>query len=269
MCCWWWLVAWWASIPPRNDREWQRDVARPATASFDGDVVTIENVRDFRYRSATDFDERWTSRTIDLDDVVGLDLYFAYWGSPWIAHTIMSWQLRDAPPLAISIETRKEEGEAYSAVLGFFRQFELYYVVADERDVVRLRTNNRGEDVYLYPMKLDVDVARRLLLDYVAQINELSREPAWYNAATHNCTTTIRRHVQHVAPRNPWDWRILVNGYIDELGYERGQLSTELPFAELRERSRIDEVARASDDTVEFSTAIRARLPGYPRRAAE
>jgi hypothetical protein len=256
------VLLWWLSIAPRNDRDWLPDVERLPSASIEGDRVTIRNVRNFDYRSADDYDERWEQRTYDLADLRSADMFLSYWGSPWIAHTIVSWDFGGGNHLAISIETRKERGEAYSPLLGFFRQFELYYVVADERDVVRLRTNQRGEDVYLYPLRMPPGRARAVFLDYLAEINELAEQPRWYNAATHNCTTTIRHHVQNVAPGNPWDWRILVNGRIDQLGYERGNIDTSLPFEELRARSAISERAIASDRAADFSAQIRAGLPG-------
>ena len=143
------VLAWWLSLAPSNDRTWQRDVEKLSTASIDGDRLTIHNLRNFDYRSVDDYTPRWETRTYDLSKLVGVDLYFFYWGSPWMSHTIVSWEFEDSPPLAISIETRKEVGEEYSAVRGFFRQFELYYVVADERDVIRLRTNYRGDEGYL------------------------------------------------------------------------------------------------------------------------
>jgi len=130
-------------------------------------------------------------------------------------------------------------GEEYSAIRGFFRQFELYYVVADERDVVALRTNHRGEDVYLYRLQADPALVRELLLDYVREINELAERPRWYNALTTNCTTVIDHHVRHVAPGDRWDWRILVNGLLDRYIYENGTVDTSLPFEELRRRSAI------------------------------
>jgi len=251
------IVLWWKTIPPSNDREWMPDVARLATARFDGDRVTIRNVRNFDYHSETDFTEHWEERTYDLDQVVGIDFFLVYWGSPWIAHTIVSWEFSDGRYLAISIETRKERGESYSAVRGFFRQFELYYVVADERDVIRLRSNYRGEDVHLYRLRTSPEVARALLVDYLEEVNRLAVEPRWYNALTHNCTTTIRRHSQHVAPGGALDWRIFVNGKLDELGYERGNLDTSISFEELRRRSTITERAKAADQDPDFSRLIR------------
>lgn len=256
------VLIWWGALEPSNDRDWAADVARLPTVSFEGDRATIRNVRNFRYRSETDFDPRWEERTIDLSRVTGIDFFLVYWGSPWIAHTIMSWTFEDAPPLAISIETRKEASESYSAVLGFFRQFELYYVVADERDVIGLRTHHRGEDVYLYRLRTPPEMARALLIDYLETIDRLAREPRWYNAVSHNCTTTIRRHVQHLVPGHPFDWRILVNGRIDELGYERGRLDTSLPFEELRQISAISVRAQARPIDADFSARIREGLPG-------
>jgi hypothetical protein len=256
------ILGWWSLLPPSNDRDWEPSVARPPRAELDGDQVRISNLRDFDYQSETDFTERWETRTYDLSQVVGVDIFLSYWGSPWIAHTIMSWAFADGRQLAVSIETRKERHESYSAVLGFFRQFELYYVVADERDVVRLRTNYRDEDVYLYHLHTRPETARALLEDYLEEINRLAGRPKWYNALTHNCTTVIRRHVQHVAPGNPFNWRILVNGVIDELGYMRGTIDTSLPFEELRRRSNVNQAARAADDDPAFSLRIREGLPG-------
>jgi hypothetical protein len=258
------VVLWWTSIPPSNDREWMPDVARPPRAEIDGDRVVIHNVRNFHYRSETDFDEIWETREYDLSKLVAVDFFFSYWGSPLIAHTIASWQFEGAPPLAVSIETRKEVGESYSAVLGFFRQFELYYVFADERDVIQLRTNHRGEQVFLYRLRIPLERARTILLQYLQVANSLAEEPRWYNAFSHNCTTEIRHNVQHVSPDAPFDWRILVNGYLDQRAYERGTIDTSLPFEELRARSDITERAKAADERPDFSERIRVGLPGIP-----
>ncbi len=172
------LVAlWWTAIPPSNTRNWTPDVARTARASFDGSRVTIQNVRNFTYRSETDYDQRWETRTYDLDQVKGVDLFMSFWGPTEIAHTIVSWEFADGQHLAISIETRKEQGESYSALRGFFRQYELYYVVADERDLVGLRTNYRGEQVYLYRIQMPAAQARALLVDYLDEVNQLADHP--------------------------------------------------------------------------------------------
>src|SRR5882757_171468 len=224
------VALWWTSILPTNTRDWTPDVARTARATFHGSLVTIENVRNFNYRSETDYDQRWETRTYDLDRIKGVDLFLSFWGPTEIAHTIVSWDLDDSQHLAISIETRKQKGESYSAIRGFFRQYELYYVVADERDLVGLRTNYRGEQVYLYRVRVPAADARALLVDYLTEANRLSDHPQWYNALTQNCTTTIRGHAQNAGAGGRLDWRLLANGHLDELLFERGQLDTDLSF---------------------------------------
>jgi hypothetical protein len=251
------LFGWWSTLRPSNDRAWQPDVARPPWGEVDGDRLTLHNVRNFDYRSETDFTERWETRTYDLATLDRLDFFMSYWGSPTIAHTIMSWAFTDGQHLAVSIETRKEVGETYSAVAGFFRQYELYYVAADERDVVRLRTNHRGEHVYLYPLRTPRDRVRRALLGYVASMNRLAKTPEFYNAATGNCTTTIRTNLEHIGVAMPFDWRFLVNGYLNELLYEHAAVDTSRPLDRLVADSRIDERAKAADDDPAFSTRIR------------
>jgi len=256
------VLGWWLHIPPSNEGDWQPDVARTASASIEGNIVTLRNVRNFDWRSETDYTPRWETRRYDLSQLRGADMFLSYWGPRNIAHTIMSWEFADGQHLAVSIETRKKVGQSYSAVLGFFRQYEIYYVVADERDLVGVRAMYRGENLYLYRLKYPVAQARAVLLDYLKEINRLDRQPEWYNALVHNCTTTIRQHAQNVSAGRPLDWRILANGHIDELGYERGQIDTALPFAELRRRSDITAKAKAAYPGGIFSRAIRAGLPG-------
>ncbi len=258
------LLGWWLSIAPSNDRDWQPDVAQLPSAEIRGDKITLRNVRNFDYRSETDFTEHWETRTYDLSKLRGLDLFVIYWGSPSIAHTILSWDFDDGQHLAVSIETRKEKGESYSAVRGFFRQYELYYVLADERDVVGVRTNHRHEDVYLYPLRTPPVRARALLLDYLKGINRLAEKPKWYNALRYNCTTTIRMHASDVIGGIPRDWRWLANGYLDELLYEKGIVNRDLPFVELKKLSYINPRTHAVAPNESFSEVIRKGLPPRP-----
>jgi hypothetical protein len=259
------ITGWWLHIPPSNDRNWQPDVAHPAHAQIDGNRVTVENVRNFAYRTETDYDPHWETRTWDLGKLRGVDLFISFWGPTLYAHTIMSWEFEDSPPLAISIETRKEVGESYSALLGFFRQYELYYVVSDERDVIGLRDRLRGEHTYLYRLAAPVDRARELLLEYLDEVNSLAAQPQWYNALTQNCTTSIRNRVIHAGGHLPLSWKLLANGYLDELLYERGSIDRSMPLAELRTRSEVTERAKAAGMDADFSARIREGLPDYPR----
>jgi hypothetical protein len=260
------VLGWWLSIEPRNDRDWIKENERQASVEFDGDIVRIKDVRNFVWRSDTDFDAVWEDRTYDLSKLRAADLFFSEWGAPMIAHTIMSWQFEDGKNLAISIETRKEVGEEYSALLGFFRQFELFYAVADERDVIGVRTNVRGEIDHLYRLSASPERARKLLVDYLESIDDLRENPQWYNALTQNCTTTIVRHVARLDGGFAWDKRILTNGTADAMLYMRDAIDTTLPFEELRRRSNITEAAKAAGHSENFSSLIREgrpRMDGY------
>ena len=255
------VLAWWVTLEPSNDADWQPDVAQVAWADINGDEVTFHNVRNCDYRTANDYTPRWETRTVRLSQITGVDLAIDYWGSPWIAHPIVSFQFADAPPLCFSIETRKTVGQTYSAIGGLYRQYALIYLVSDERDVIRLRTNYRNEDIYLYHLTVPPDRARERFLEYVHSLNGLRTRPRWYNAITTNCTTSIRS--QHPSKeRIPWDWRILLNGKGDELLYKDGALVTGgLPFTELKQRSLIDDRAKAADKDPDFSARIRDGLP--------
>jgi hypothetical protein len=260
------VVAWWFTLTPSNSRAWQHDVAQTPWAEIQGDRVVIHNVRNCDYTTETDYRTRWETRTFDLSQIRGIDLFMDYWGSPYIAHTILSFDFANSPPIAISIETRKEIGENYSTILGFFRQYELIYVIGDERDLIRVRTNYRkGEDVYLYHTRRLAGQARAIFLDYLKTANQLHVTPRWYNALTANCTTSIAPHVA-VASSNgrvPWDWRILINGYADKMAYDHGNLAGGLPFDELKRRAHINDAARAADQAPDFFARIRAGRPGF------
>ena len=252
----------WSALLPSNQRQWQPDVAILPSAEINGDQITIRNIRNCHYRSETDYDVRHYDKTLDLQKLRSADFYMVYWGSPSICHTMISFGFDGGDYICFSIETRKEVGERYSAIRGFFRQFELTYVVADERDVVRLRTDFRKEQVYLYRLQMPPEQIRAVFLSYLETANELVRQPRWYNALTLNCTTAIRVHADRARQkRPPFDWRTIVNGYGDGLLYERKRIDTSLPLAELKKRSFINDRATAASDE-DFSQAIRKGLPG-------
>jgi hypothetical protein len=248
-------------IPPSNTRNWQPDVAVLPWAEKNGNLVTIHNIRNCEYRTETDFTPKYYDKTFDISKITGADFYMVYWGSPMIAHTMLSFGFEGGDQVCFSIETRKEVGEEYSAIKGFFKQYELTYVVADERDLVRLRTNFRNEDVYLYRPKTTKDMARKVFLDYLKEVNGLKEKPEWYNALASNCTTNIRKHTKPYSENAVVDWRMLVNGYLDQMLYERGAMGADLPFQEFKKRSYINEKAKPLNDNPEFSRLIRIGLP--------
>jgi hypothetical protein len=258
------VLAWWLVLPPSNDRDWQPDVARLPSADITGSTVTIHNIRNCDYRSENDYVVRYYDRTFNLESVRSMDLFLVDWGMPHIAHTMLSFGFDKDEYVCFSIETRKKKGEQYSSVRGLFKQYELITVVADERDVVRLRTNYRiGEDVYLYRLKASPELIRPVFLDYLRSVNMLSGRPEWYNALTANCTTDIWKHIVPYYPKATFDWRILASGHVDEMAYELGTVDQTLPFQELKRRSRINERSKAAGRTEAFSKIIRNGLPGF------
>ncbi len=258
------VLGWWLSLRPSNERAWTPEVARLAHATIQGDLVTVHDIRNFDYRSETDFTPAYYDRTFDVRKLDTLDLLPVYWMGPAIAHMLVSFGFGD-DHLAVSIEARKVEGESYSSLKGFFRQYELVYVVADERDVVRVRTNYRKdppEDVYLYRVYGPRENLRRVFLDYVREIDALYARPKFYNTVTTNCTTNILLHTRVNPSSLPMSWKILLSGYAPEYAYDNGRLDRSLPFSELRQRSHINARAQAADQAADFSRRIRQGLPG-------
>ena len=258
------LLGRWLAIEPSNDRDWQPETVRLAYADVAGDKVTLHNIRNFAYRTETDFTPAYYDKTFDLSSLDSVDLVATYWMGPAIAHIFLTFGFGD-DHLAISIEARKEKGEGYSSVQGFFRQYELYYVVGDERDIIRLRTNYRRdppEDVYLYRVRGTKESARRLFLEYVAEMNRLKERPEFYNTLTTNCTSVIWLNSKVNPGHVPYSWKILASGYLPEYLYEQGRLDTALPFAELQRRSLVNKRAVAADKDPDFSRRIREGLPG-------
>ncbi len=256
------LVAWWLTIPPSNHRDWQADVALLPWAEINGNQVRLHHIRNCDYRSETQYTVRHYDKTYDLNKLRSVDLFLVYWGSPAIAHTMFSFGFDGGDYVCFSIETRKRKGQTYSAIRGFFKQYELTYVVGDERDLVGLRTNYRNEDVYLYRLKAPTAMIRTVFLDYLKTVNQLKDRPEWYNALTSNCTTNIRGHTRPYNPNASWDWRVLVNGYVDEMAYEKGLLDQALPFPELKRQSHINQRARSGKIDAQFSRRIREGIPG-------
>jgi hypothetical protein len=262
-----WLLAlagalgWWHAMTPSNDRDWLPNVAKTPWATVEGDRVTLHNVRNFTYRTETDFTPAWYDKTYDLRQLEGIDIVASYWMGPDIAHVFVSFAFAGGEHLAMSIETRTEKGEGYSTVKGFFRQYELYYVVADERDVIGLRTNFRRdppEDVYVYRVKSNPEGRRAFFMEYIRQVNTLKDHPEFYNSLTTNCTTNIWMNSRVNPSRIPMSWKILASGHVPEYMFENGRLDDHgLPFAELQQRAHSNQRAKAAGIVPDFSQRIR------------
>src|SRR5207344_1986701 len=251
------VVAWWISISPSHDRNWRPEVAVMPRAVIDGDRVRLTGVRNFDYRSRSDFTVRYEEREVQLSHLTALDFYVSYFMPGPVGHTFVSFIFDNSPPLSISIETRPEIGESFALVASMFKQFELIYVVGDERDLVGVRANYRHEAVYLYRLSTSPDDARRLLLVYLARINELADRPEFYHLLTNSCTINIVRYANAAGRVGRLDVRHLLNGLVDSYLYFSGRIDTTLPLDELRRRSQINDAAQAADGAPDFPQRIR------------
>lgn len=260
------LIAAWGVLvlttSPSNERDWNPDQARLPTASIDGDQVTVRNVRNATYRSTTDFDVVWEDRRYDLrrlDTLWFVVEPFSDWRGP--AHTFLSFGFDNGQYVAISVEIRKELGESFSPLQGMLRQYELMYVVGDERDLIGLRANHRHDDVYLYPVRATPAQARELFVAMLERANTVAQAPEFYNTVTNNCTSNIIDHVNTLATRRiGWSHRTLLPAYADDLAYDLDLIDTALPRDEFRAAHRINTLAADAADDPDFSTAIRQNV---------
>ncbi len=260
------LLIWWDTIQPSHDRDWIPELARLPRVEMAGEIMTVNNLRSFRWRSETTFEERWETRAFDLAKLDAADIALSYWSGENIAHLIVSFMFTEGPPLALSVEVRREKGEVWSSIAGFFKTTELAYVAADERDVIGLRTHVRGEDVRLYQLRATRAQVRDVLMAYVADINELAQAPRWYDTLTVNCTTLVFKLVKAAGAgwgfAIPIDYRLLLTGRLPGYLQSIGALRADVPLPELVRRSRIAEHAKAvSLDDPNFSARIREQLP--------
>src|ERR1700676_4536682 len=255
------LLIWWRRIAPSNSRIWADDVAQMTTGTVDGNRVTLHNVRNFDWRSDTDYTQRWETRHYDLDRLNSVDMIVSYWTGPAIAHMLISFGFDDGEHVVFSVEIRRERIESYSEIGGFFKEFELSVIAADERDRIRVRTNVRGEDTYLYRVRMPVSAMRSLFLGYVEEANTLARVPRFYNTITVNCTTLVYEMMQRTVGYLPLSYRLIFSGYLPEYVYRVGGLDQSHSLEELRARGRITDRAKKADRSVTFSADIRQGIP--------
>jgi len=260
------LLIWWRRIEPSNDRIWADDVAQMTTGTADGNRITLRNVRNFDWRSNTDYTQRWETRHYDLDRLNSVDMIMSYWTGPAIAHMLISFGFDGGEHVVFSVEIRRERIESFSEIGGFFKEFELSVIAADERDVIRVRTNVRGEDTYLYRLRMPVSAIRSLFLGYIDEANTLVRTPRFYNTITVNCTTLVYQMMQRIVGYLPLSYRLIFSGYLPEYVYRVGGLDQRYSIQELRALGRISERARGSNGSVSFSTDIRRGIPGIGQR---
>jgi Domain of unknown function (DUF4105) len=255
------VLSWWLGIAPSDDRIWADDVARKASAVLDGSRITLQNVRNFDWRTRTEYIQRWETRRYDLDRLLSVDMILSYWTGPAIAHMLISFGFAGGDHVVFSVEIRRQKSQSFSEIGGFFKEFELIVIAADERDVIRVRTDVRGEEAYLYRLHLPPAAMRSLFLGYIDEINSLAQSPRFYNTVTVNCTMLVYQMMKRIIGRLPFSYRLLFTGYLPAYVYRAGGLDGRYSLRELRERGRISERARRVGRGDDFSACIRQGIP--------
>lgn len=255
------LLLWWHRLLPSNDRLWADDVSQMTSGTVDGNRVTLRNVRNFTWHTRTEYATLWETRCYDLARLNAIDMIVSYWSRRTIAHMLFSFGFDDGDQVAFSVEIRRETHESYSEIGGFFKQFELSVIAADERDIVHLRTNVRREDVYLYRVRMPIPAMRSLFLAYINEANSLVRAPRFYHTVTGNCTTLVYQLMKRIIGPLPFDYRVLLSGYMPEYVYRIGGLDRRYSLEELRALGRISERGIKAGRSETFSADIRQGVP--------
>ncbi|NVK13562.1 MAG: DUF4105 domain-containing protein [Rhodobacteraceae bacterium] len=259
------VILWWSTLTPPADRNWSPDVARQVTGTVEGDILTLENVRNFSWETPEDFAEAWETRSYDLTKLQSTDLFMSYWAGPQMAHMIVSFGFEGGDHIAWSVEVRRQLGGGFSPIADLFKSNTLVLIAADERDLVGTRTNARGEDVQLFRIGVSPDTGRNLLLKYVEAANSLAARPQWYNSLTTNCTTVVMDLIRSFADEVPLDWRVLANGYLPEFAWEQGVLDQSRSVEDLRALGSITPIAQAHGVGPDYSAMIREGVPSAAR----
>jgi hypothetical protein len=248
-----------ATLQASNERNWAADHEQLASAEFRGNQVEIHNIRNCEYTTAEDYVLRYYNKTFNLDKIRSVDFIIVPFADmPQIAHVMLSFGFENDQYVCVSVEIRREKGEKYSPVAGFMRQYELMYVVGDERDLIQLRTIHRLDDVYVYRTRATPEKARMLFVDMLERANKLAREPEFYHTLTNNCTTNVVHHINKLWPnRIAYNVQVILPGYSDRMAFALGLLDTSKSFEETRVAARVNPLAYVHRDSPRFSAAIR------------
>ena len=243
---------------PSNNRDWTIDATVLPEINIDGENISIKNIRNFTYRTTSDYTPGYYDRTFKLSQIQNVWFMVEPFSKGGAAHTLLSFELNDGTYLAVSVEIRKEKGESFSALKGLMREYELVYVIADEKDVIKLRANYRKDKVYLYPGQTTPEKARTLFMDMITRANELQEKPEFYNTIVNTCTTNIVSHINAITPNKiPLSWKVLLPAYSDELAYKIGLLDNTISFKELRKQHLINDLSEKYANDPEYSKRIR------------
>ncbi len=263
-------LIWYFSLPARQDRDWNPEVAKMLNYEKHGDQITLHNVRNFDWHADGSYTERWETRHYNLNEITGVNIITSYWMGPQIAHTLVSFDFAHSAPLTFSIEIRKEKTEDFSAIGGFFRQFEVSLIAADEKDIIYTRSNVRGEQVYFFPIKMGMAERKALFEEYLSKSDDLAEHAKWYNTLTSNCTTLVFDMVQAVSKKQlPVDYRLLASGYLPNYLYDLNAISHQWSMQTWYQRAHVN--PRVSNkqylSSEQYSKLLRQGLPLHTHNA--
>lgn len=252
-------LGWYLSLQPQQNRAWNPEVARLLSYEQQDNLVTLHNVRNFSWQADGSYIERWETRHFDLNQISGVNIITSYWMGPQIAHTLVSFDFDNSAPITFSIEIRKEKNEDFSAIGGFFRQFELSLVASDEKDIIYTRSNIRGEQVYFFPVKMPVAERRALFEEYLAKADQLAQNPKWYNTLTSNCTTLVFDMVQAVSQKSlPTDYRLIASGYLPNYLHDLGVINPHIDMASWYQQAHVNPKSRGKNlSSAQYSALLR------------
>lgn len=254
------VIGLWGQKQPSLDKNWQTSVAKLPHVDQDGSSITVYDIRDFDYQTQTEFTPHYYNKHFDIEQLNEVNYILSYWdGNLAVAHTMLSFGFISGEHLVVSLETRLAKNQPQSGLNGLFKQYEAIYILADEADILRLRTNYRKEQVFVYPMNLTPVVRKAVLMRIVERVNQLYQQPEFYNTLTHNCFTGLQsdlRSITNSSQRALFDYRWFLNGYSDEMLYGNGKVQTDLSFIEAKQFFHINQYAESSTKE-NFSRLIR------------
>jgi len=255
------LIAW-QQITPTHDKPWADSVSQLPSVTLQDKIIHIQNIRDFIYQSETDYTINYIDKTYQLSDLTELDYILSFWdNNEAIAHTMFSFGFKNNEHLVISVEVRHKKGEEYGGFAGLYKQFELIYVLATERDIIQLRTNFRQEEVYRYPINLPQEIIQTLFNTVITRVSNIHETPEFYNTLSQNCFTSLAADFWNLGKNKArFDYRMLANGYSDEMLYERGRLESKLSFADTKKKSHINHHIKPNTYNPYYSQQIRASI---------
>ncbi len=258
------LLLWWSSIKPTHEKDWADDVMYMASGEVKGNLVTVHNVRNFKWRAEDAYIPKWETRTYDLTKIQSIDLFTSHWGIEAIAHVLVTFGFSDGQFITFTVEIRKTKGQSFDSLAGFFKAYELSIIATDERDAVGVRPNVRGEDTYLYRLNMPKETMRQLFTAYIKKANDLVEQPQFYHTITANCTTIVFDMMEHISGKMPFDYRVLATGYLPEYVQDlNGFYAKDVPLEELTQKGLINTRSKAAMNLNTYSQDIRRDVPGW------